>query len=182
MTLPSSLSHLQTTETLLVRSLNTYRDQIVTTKVSFANAVMKPVSILPESGRSKPIDMFSFASLSPLERVSWLAKNKFGDFALLVASCAMGLYFIVNFASLLLRESFNLIFPGAAADENSLKALPPAVYDVVGIVLLAFVGIALLGGIFVWATSKDNKKSNQGFEIVKSLGVGALGYFAGRKS
>lgn len=123
----------------------------------------------------------SFVDMTPLERIKWMAKNDLEKLAVFVAGLMSAIYLILLSIWTISPYGVRLFSMSAFADETPPVTKNTLPVDFFTGALLGFVGASLLAAILVWMVSKNDKKSSQGFEVVKGVGVGALGFIAGKK-
>lgn len=122
-----------------------------------------------------------FFRLGPWGRIRWLYSNDIPKFILFASATALGIYFIGRFFAYILYYLGNSVLNNAHADEAASHASSRSLSDPLTLTCLAFAGIALLSGVFMWIRGND-KRSVQGFELVKGIGSGAFGFLAGKGS
>jgi hypothetical protein len=122
-----------------------------------------------------------FINLNPLKRVLWLFWNEPWKLALLIFTGSAALYAIMMSIGSIIPYISRIISIGAFADESNTR-LNSQASDPTQFVLLGLLGLITLAAIGLWIASKEAKKSAQGYEFVKGVGVAIVGFAVGKKS
>jgi hypothetical protein len=122
-----------------------------------------------------------FVNLTPFGRITWLLRNEVWKLLLLIFCGSAALYAIFMSIIVLLPYIARLASLRALAAEPQAQ-LSASSADPIQWGLFGLLGVITCSGIWLWITSREEKKSTQGFDLVKTVGAALAGFLVGKKA
>jgi hypothetical protein len=123
-----------------------------------------------------------FVSLTSGQRVAWLYRNDKYKLIILIVSSGFAAYFILTAAFVFWEHFKNLSSLAANAAEEPTTHPFLASADPVQWGILLLIGVITVASIRMWMSNGDEKKSNQGFDLVKMMFTAGLGFVVGKRT
>ena len=121
-----------------------------------------------------------FSQLTPQRRVVWLYKNDFAKLLFLLGCSIVGLHIVAMSVAIVGPYFLRLVSWAALADESGTISRVIPTPELFQWYIGGLLGVLLLGALGVWMISATKSKSDQGYELAKTVAGFAIGFIAGK--